>query len=102
MTPVLEVQDLSLHYVTRFGERVQAVDRVSFTLQKGEILGIAGESGCGKTTLVSGCMGLYLPPLHPIGRSFFQERKDSRELVHHTSATKLGDENARCNRLWLS
>ena len=64
MTPVLEVKDLSLHYVTRFGERVQAVDRVSFTLQKGEILGIAGESGCGKTTLVSGCMGLYLPPLY--------------------------------------
>ncbi len=64
MNPVLEVQDLSLHYLTRFGERVQAVDHVSFTLQKGEILGIAGESGCGKTTLVSGCMGLYLPPLH--------------------------------------
>jgi peptide/nickel transport system ATP-binding protein len=64
VTPVLEIRDLSLHYLTRFGDRVQAVDRVSFKLEKGEILGIAGESGCGKTTLVSGCMGLYLPPLH--------------------------------------
>src|SRR4051812_49797796 len=63
-SPILEVVDLRVHYLTRFGTRVQAVDGVSFQLGKGEILGIAGESGCGKTTLVSGCMGLYLPPLH--------------------------------------
>jgi peptide/nickel transport system ATP-binding protein len=63
-TPVLEVEDLRIHYLTRFGQRVQAVDGVSFALQEGEILGIAGESGCGKTTLVSGCMGLYMPPLY--------------------------------------
>src|SRR6185503_3569350 len=62
--PVLEVERLRVHYLTRFGVRVQAVDDVSFALTEGEILGIAGESGCGKTTLVSGCMGLYLPPLH--------------------------------------
>jgi peptide/nickel transport system ATP-binding protein len=61
---VLEVEDLRVHYLTRFGVRVQAVDGVSFTLKEGEILGIAGESGCGKTTLVSGCMGLYIPPLY--------------------------------------
>jgi peptide/nickel transport system ATP-binding protein len=61
---VLEVEDLSLHYVTRFGQRVQAVQGVSFALKEGDILGIAGESGCGKTTLVSGCMGLYIPPLY--------------------------------------
>jgi peptide/nickel transport system ATP-binding protein len=78
VTPVLEVQDLSLHYLTRFGQRVQAVDRVSFTLQKGEILGIAGESGCGKTTLVSGCMGLYLPPLY---RSSGDIRIDGNSLI---------------------
>ena len=64
MTPVLEVDNLRVHYLTRFGAKVQAVDGVSFKLKEGEILGIAGESGCGKTTLVSGCMGLYIPPLH--------------------------------------
>jgi peptide/nickel transport system ATP-binding protein len=63
-TPVLEVERLRVHYLTRFGVRVQAVDDVSFQLKEGEILGIAGESGCGKTTLVSGCMGLFLPPLY--------------------------------------
>lgn len=62
--PVLEVEDLRVHYLTRFGDRIQAVDGVTFSLKEGEILGIAGESGCGKTTLVSGCMGLYIPPLY--------------------------------------
>jgi peptide/nickel transport system ATP-binding protein len=62
--PILEVEHLRVHYLTRFGTRVQAVDDVSFQLKEGEILGIAGESGCGKTTLVSGCMGLFIPPLH--------------------------------------
>jgi peptide/nickel transport system ATP-binding protein len=62
--PILEVENLSLHYLTRFGQRIQAVEGVSFALKEGEILGIAGESGCGKTTLVNGCMGLYIPPLH--------------------------------------
>jgi peptide/nickel transport system ATP-binding protein len=64
MAPILEVEDLKLHYLTRLGNKIHAVDGVSFQLAKGEILGIAGESGCGKTTLVSGLMGLLIPPLH--------------------------------------
>ena len=62
--PIFEVEQLRAHYLTRFGAKIQAVDGVSFSLKEGEILGIAGESGCGKTTLVSACMGLYIPPLH--------------------------------------
>src|SRR5262249_29127645 len=62
--PIFEVDDLRAHYLTRFGQKIQAVDGVTFSLKEGEILGIAGESGCGKTTLVSACMGLYIPPLH--------------------------------------
>jgi peptide/nickel transport system ATP-binding protein len=63
--PVFEVENLSLHYLTRFGTKVHAVPDVSFTMQQGEILGIAGESGCGKSTLVNGLMGLFIPPLYP-------------------------------------
>jgi len=81
MSPVLEVADLSLHYVTRFGTRVQAVEDVSFQLEEGEILGIAGESGCGKTTLVSGCMGLYIPPLY---RTAGDVRIDGKSIVGMT------------------
>jgi len=60
-----EVDHLSLHYLTRFGNKVHAVSDVSFTMEQGEILGIAGESGCGKSTLVNGLMGLFIPPLYP-------------------------------------
>lgn len=62
---LFEVEQLSLHYLTRFGEKIHAVTDVSFTMKKGEILGIAGESGCGKSTLVNGLMGLFIPPLYP-------------------------------------
>jgi len=67
MANILEVNDLSLHYLTRFGQKINAVTDVSFTMKQGEILGIAGESGCGKSTLVNGLMGLFIPPLYPTG-----------------------------------
>ena len=47
--PLLVVEKLRTHFALD-GETVRAVDGVSFTLRQGEALGIAGESGCGKTT----------------------------------------------------
>jgi peptide/nickel transport system ATP-binding protein len=67
MSNILEVKDLTLHYLTRFGQKIYAVTDVSFEMKQGEILGIAGESGCGKSTLVNGLMGLFIPPLYPTG-----------------------------------
>jgi len=46
---LLSVSDLSIEYAAPQGF-VRAVDRISFSLEEGEVLGIAGESGCGKTT----------------------------------------------------
>src|SRR5262249_4060159 len=52
--PLLEVTDLSVRFDTDDGQ-VHAVDRLSFTLEEGEVLGIVGESGCGKSVT---CMSL--------------------------------------------
>jgi oligopeptide transport system ATP-binding protein len=55
-TPLLEVKNLKKYFPIRGGlfsrevARVHAVDDVSFTIQKGETLGLVGESGCGKST----------------------------------------------------
>ena len=61
---MLEVNELTTKYVTRFGEDVYAVDHVSLKVEEGKSLGIAGESGCGKSTLALSLMGYYFPPLH--------------------------------------
>lgn len=55
------VRNLSVTYGTR-GRPVNAVDRVSFTLEAGEALGIVGESGSGKSTLALAIAGLLSPP----------------------------------------
>jgi len=78
-----EVENLSLHYLTRFGNKVHAVSDVSFTMEKGEILGIAGESGCGKSTLVNGLMGLFIPPLYPTSGDV---RVNGESLMNRTEA----------------
>ncbi|MTI61615.1 MAG: ABC transporter ATP-binding protein [Firmicutes bacterium] len=54
---LLEIQNLSISYSV-VGQRVLAVDSVSLKLTKGEALGIIGESGCGKSSLALGIMGL--------------------------------------------
>ena len=47
---LLNIEDLTMHYDTMEGE-VKAVDDVSFTVEKGEAVGLAGESGCGKSSV---------------------------------------------------
>src|ERR1044071_3844429 len=61
---MLQVNELTTKYITRFHEDVYAVDHVSLKVEEGKSLGIAGESGCGKSTLALSLMGYYFPPLH--------------------------------------
>jgi len=55
--PVLSVRNVIMHYTTRKGE-VHAVDDVSFDLHRGEVLGLVGESGCGKSSVAFTLMRL--------------------------------------------
>ena len=55
--PLLEVKNLKTHFFTEDGV-VHAVDGVDFVVYPGEILGLVGESGCGKTTMILAAMGL--------------------------------------------
>ena len=54
---LLEVRDLKMYYRTLRGH-VRAVDSVSFDIERGKALGIAGESGCGKSSMASAVLRL--------------------------------------------
>jgi peptide/nickel transport system ATP-binding protein len=58
---MLEVRDLHVWFELPGGNQLHAVQGVSFDLDRGERMGLVGESGCGKTTTILGMMGL-LPP----------------------------------------
>ena len=61
---VLDVQNLVVEFPTRHGT-LRALDHVSFQIQRGEILGVVGESGAGKSLTGAAIIGL----LEQIGRA---------------------------------
>ena len=64
-TPLIEVKNLKEHFPVQVGafrtKPLKAVDGVSFTINRGETLGLVGESGCGKTTVGRTLLHLYKP-----------------------------------------
>jgi ABC-type oligopeptide transport system ATPase subunit len=62
--PVLSVRNLKMYFKSGFGKNklvVKAIDDVSFDIYKGEVFGLVGESGCGKTTTGRTIIKLYEP-----------------------------------------
>ena len=59
---LLELRELSVDY-----GRARAVDGIDLEIREGEILGLAGESGCGKTTVANAVMQILRPPGHIAG-----------------------------------
>ena len=74
---LLEVSDLRTYFKTREGE-VHAVDGVSLMVEEGKVLGIVGESGCGKSVTALSIMGLVQNPGRIVSGSV---RFDGRELT---------------------
>src|ERR1700722_11285769 len=77
--PMLIARELKKHFPVKGarGKAVQAVDGVSFTVRKGETLGVVGESGCGKSTLARLLLHLIVP--------------DAGELVFDGDAVGVAD-----------
>ena len=73
--PILQVVDLTMHYLTRQGE-VKAVDGVSFDLERGQVLGLVGESGCGKTSVAMSLMKLLPDNARLIGGQVLLDGQD--------------------------
>ena len=77
----LEIKDLTIHYITRSGT-VRAVNNVSFSIGKGETLGLVGETGAGKTTTALGILRLVPnPPGKTIGGEILFEGKDVMKMT---------------------
>jgi peptide/nickel transport system ATP-binding protein len=66
--PLLQVEDLHVWFDLQGGGELHAVQGVGFTLERGERLGLVGESGCGKTTTALAILGLLPPTASAAGR----------------------------------
>ena len=73
---ILSVENLKTYFSTRAG-LVKAVDGVSFSVSEGEALGLAGESGCGKSVTVLSILRLVLPPGRIEGGCILYGTKDA-------------------------
>jgi peptide/nickel transport system ATP-binding protein len=86
---LVEVHDLKVHFpippsltdrlLLRPRESVHAVDGVSFAIREGEVFGLVGESGCGKTTVGRVLLGLQAPT---VGSAWFDGEEIAPQLRH--------------------
>ncbi|HEY8412393.1 MAG TPA: ABC transporter ATP-binding protein [Pyrinomonadaceae bacterium] len=93
MSHLLEVKNLSTHFPTRAG-LVRAVDDVSFYLDRGELLGLVGESGCGKSMTALSVMRLIAPPGKIVGGEILFDGQDLLQLSDAEMRRMRGDDIA--------
>jgi peptide/nickel transport system ATP-binding protein len=92
---LLEVNQLTKNYARRSGwlgktQQKCVVDRVSFSIARGETLGLVGESGSGKSTVARMVLGLIPPSSGTV--SF-----DGQEVIHGSSSAHCALSAAACN-----
>ena len=93
--PLLDVDGLAVAYRDAEGREVRLVDDVSFSVKRGEALGLAGESGCGKTTTALSILGLLPANLYrAAGRITLNS---DRGIMHIDRRTERGLRDLRWN-----
>jgi len=93
MSHLLEVNNLRTHFLTRRG-LVRAVDGVSFYLDRGELLGLVGESGCGKSMTALSVMRLIAPPGKIVEGEILFDGQDLLKLSDAEMRQMRGDDIA--------
>ena len=89
MTLLLDVHSLSVEFPQR-RQKLQALDNISFTLNKGEVLGFVGESGAGKSLTAAAIMGLLEPPGHISGGQIFFEGQSIEKDASLVRGSQIG------------
>ncbi len=93
---LLRVEELSTHFKTRDGV-IRAVDGVNFSLDEGEVLGVVGESGCGKSVMAQSVLRILPEPLGRIVGGHIHYRRAAGDTVD-LAGYKAGDEELRALR----
>src|SRR5438105_7054447 len=93
MSHLLEVNNLQTHFPTRAG-LVRAVDGVSFYVDRGELLGVVGESGCGKSITALSVMRLISAPGRIVGGEIIFDGKNLLALSDERMRAIRGDDIA--------
>lgn len=93
MPHLLEVNNLQTHFPTRAG-LVRAVDGVSFYIDRGELLGLVGESGCGKSITALSIMRLISPPGKIVGGEIIFDGRNLLKLSDSEMRAIRGDDIA--------
>ena len=98
---LLSVRNYKQHFPINKSLTVRAVNGISFDLRRGEIFGLVGESGCGKSTVARAIMGIYTPTEGEIyfkgfliteKRSYREHKKDiqrNMQVIFQDSAAAL-------------
>lgn len=94
--PLLSVRNLCVDYITESGD-VRAVNSVSFDIRQGEVFGLAGESGCGKSTVAFSVARLHKPPAYISGGEILFKGRTSSTTTRSGCAPTAGN---RCR--WCS
>ncbi len=83
MKEIIKVKNLKSYYVSNILDKkmvVKAVNNITFDIYTNEIVGIAGESGCGKTTLLNTLLGIIDPPLQIFGGEiYYYQNEEGQE-----------------------